>query len=107
MIVKSESVQISVRRDTHAHYIRVTGEIDTLGAALLEAVLMAVATEHPHHVDVDLGGATFFGCAGVSALIAGRRALDGRIALVFASVPVRRVLNLVHLTSAFEAPAAA
>jgi anti-anti-sigma factor len=95
----AERVTVDVVRDHDAGIvrIRVTGAIDEPGALVLRRALNLAASQRPTGVEIDMGAVTFFSCAGIAALVAAHKATRGRIALVNASAPVLRLLDVVVL----------
>jgi anti-anti-sigma factor len=104
--VETRRVNVDVVLDPGTGVVRVraTGDIDELGVPALRDALTVAATHRPAAVEVDLGAATFFSCAGVAALLAAHTATEGRIVLVDASTPVRRLLDVLGLDTTFRAP---
>jgi anti-anti-sigma factor len=75
------------------------GDVDLDTAPLLRAALVAAVGRHPH-VCCDLRGVTFFGAAGINALVAGRRRaieIGSRLEVRGAEGMTRRVLELTGL----------
>ncbi|MGW4465059.1 STAS domain-containing protein [Micromonospora sp. NPDC004704] len=75
------------------------GEVDLATAPLLQEVLLSAVERHPQ-VCCDLGKVTFFGAAGVTALlVAHNRALQlgSRLTVRGAHGVTRRVLHLTGL----------
>ncbi|GAA1027391.1 STAS domain-containing protein [Virgisporangium ochraceum] len=78
--------------------VRVTGDVDFATAGQLrDALLESAAGGHP--VVVDLSGVTFLDAAGLSALVAGRKATGGRLSVVGATGVAHRILILTGLFS--------
>jgi anti-sigma B factor antagonist len=76
--------------------VRVTGDVDFATAGRLrDALLTSAAGGRP--VVVDLSGVAFLDAAGLSALVAGRRAAAGRLTVVGATGIARRILDLTGL----------
>jgi anti-anti-sigma factor len=80
--------------------VEVAGDVDEIGAAALRHALDRAVADLPDRVEVvevGLSGATFFCCAGVSALLAARKATreaaGGRLILIGTATPVRTVLT--------------
>ncbi len=101
MDTEAVEVAVVVRRAAGVRRVEVVGDVDQVGAAVLRDVLDKTVAEQPDRIEVDLAGATFFCCAGVAALLAARNASGGRVVLVGAAEPVRKVLTILNLTSAF------
>ena len=83
----------------------VGGEIDVATSPQLLAVLDSLAAQRDGDVIVDCSAVTFFGAAGVSALVAARNRLRGSTHRVIVRNPapvVRRVLDIVDLAEAFD-----
>jgi anti-anti-sigma factor len=97
-------VGVVLEHSTGVVRVKATGDIDEIGAAALRDALTEAATHCPTVVEVDLGAATFFSCAGVAALLAARTATGGRIVLINTSTPVRRLLDVLGLTATFRDP---
>jgi anti-sigma B factor antagonist len=78
----------------------VSGEIDIASASWLRETLLLAIRRHGPAINVDLRGVTFLDCSGISALLAtARRARleGGRMRVVRASAPARRVIRLLSL----------
>jgi anti-anti-sigma factor len=104
METRQVNIDVVLDHSTGVVRIRATGDIDELGAPALRDALTVAAAHRPAAVEVDLGAATFFSCAGVAALLAAHTATDGRIVLIDASTPVRRLLDVLGLATTFRAP---
>lgn len=87
--------------------VTVAGDVDDSTAATLRQILASAVTIDVGRLELDLTGVTFFSCAGLTALIGARHAAAGRLELVGAGQPVRRVLQLLHLDGAFGPDVAA
>lgn len=91
---------VDIRHDLLRPLIRVSGELDIASAPLLVAMIDHVGSTHPPAgdtsgdtsgcIDVDLSQVTFADSHGLAPV------LDGRAAVLAASAPVRRVLNLLQ-----------
>ncbi|MGH3786750.1 MAG: STAS domain-containing protein [Pseudonocardiaceae bacterium] len=57
--------------------VRVSGELDLLTTPLLEIRLQQCIEKRVGHLVVDLGGVTFLGAAGLTSLVAARKAATG------------------------------
>jgi anti-sigma B factor antagonist len=82
----------------------VGGEIDVATSPELMAVLETVVAQRDGDVVVDCSAVTFFGAAGVGALVAARNRLRGsrhRVIVRNPSPVVRRVLMIVDLADLF------
>jgi anti-sigma B factor antagonist len=90
---------IDVSVDVGAARIAVTGEIDIADAEALRELLVEAAAE-AREVEVDLRGVRFVDSAGCRALVQSAeqaRSAGGRIRVVVAEGPVRRVLQLLDV----------
>jgi anti-anti-sigma factor len=83
--------------------IRLVGEVDLATCQTLQTALDALVARPAGDVVVDCSEVTFFGAAGVDALVRARNQLDSSRRLVIRkpSAIVRRVLGIVHLTELF------
>jgi anti-sigma B factor antagonist len=82
----------------------VSGELDLATAPQLSRALDAASSEGPATVHLDLSGITFIDCAGLQALVLGRRAARGRGRDLLVRRTSRRVDRLCSLTGErFEA----
>ena len=89
---------LEVRRDKSSVWL--TGELDIATCPRLVAELHAAIEEGETDLIVDCADVTFFGAAGVSALVCARQRLDasGRsLKIRKPSRSVRRVLEIVNL----------
>lgn len=78
--------------------VHVGGDVDLATAGQLrDALVSSAAGGHP--MVVDLSGVTFLDAAGLSALVAGRRAAGGRLRIVGATGVAHRILSLTGLLS--------
>jgi anti-sigma B factor antagonist len=85
--------------------ITVTGEVDLGTADLVVGLVNRVATCHPDRVVVDMTGVTFFGAAGVAALLRARDvvcAAGGRLLLRAPSRQTRWVLAITETDRVFQ-----
>lgn len=90
---------IDVSVDEGAARIAVTGEIDITDAEALRQLLVETAAE-AREIEVDLRGVRFVDSAGCRALVQSAeqaRSAGGRIRVVVAEGPVRRVLQLLDV----------
>jgi anti-anti-sigma factor len=88
---------IDVTVDAGAARVTVTGEIDMGDAEALRQLLVEAAADAPE-IEVDLRGVRFVDSAGCRALVQSAehaRSAGGRIRVVVAEGPVRRVLQLL------------
>ncbi len=84
--------------------MRVTGELDAATAPRLRRCVSELAELGVDELLVDLGGVSFFDCAGLGALVSAKkrlRAVGGDVRVVSASRGVRRVLGLGGFAEAF------
>lgn len=91
--------EISVRRGDGCIVVAVRGECDILTAPLLRERLLELAGQSARMV-VDLSGLEFLDCAGLRALLVGRRCVEllgGALVITAPSPPVTRVLQLTGL----------
>jgi anti-anti-sigma regulatory factor len=82
-------LSLEVRREGGQPVLAVSGELDTVGRELLDAMLAHVRSTHDGVVGVDLSGVSFADSHGV------RAALDDDVRLVAASPAVLRLLRLM------------
>jgi anti-sigma B factor antagonist len=103
------SVPFTVRREREV--LLVGGEIDVATSPKLMAVLDTVVAQPDGDVIVDCSAVTFFGAAGVGALVGARNRLGSsghRLIVRKPSASVRRVLDIVDLAELFaDVPGAA
>lgn len=93
------NLEISVRRGDGRIVVAVRGECDVLTAPLLRDRLLELAGQSARTV-VDLSGLEFLDCAGLRALLVGRRLaelLGGALVIAAPSPPAARVLQLTGL----------
>ena len=86
-------------RDSDAHVIQLTGELDLAAVPNLTRLLDSAAEAEQITVVVDLSQVTFIDCTGLAPLLAARDRLDGRLRLRNPSQPVLRFLDLLGLSS--------
>ena len=82
--------------------IRVDGEIDLATEPKLRAAIAHAIDDGCRDITVDLGGVSFMDCAGVNALLWGRKHVgtaDGRLSLGQVSPSAARILTLAGLDS--------
>lgn len=77
--------------------VEVAGDLDVQSAPHLRAVLDEVCRLQPVRIEVDLGGITFFSCAGVRELLDTRRHCAADLAIVRPAPAVRRVMDTLGL----------
>jgi anti-anti-sigma factor len=85
--------------------IRVRGELDIATAPLLRGVLDTVYARRPERVEVDLSGLTFVDVYSMTTLVAARRRLAARGAVLVLRSPspvVRRLLGLTGFDRTFQ-----
>lgn len=93
---------IELATDGHRNVVRLRGELDLAYAAPVRAALASVAG---HEVEVDLSALTFLDAAGLSALLAARRAVTARghrLRFCGAVPAVRRVFELTDLAAVLD-----
>jgi anti-sigma B factor antagonist len=96
---------VDTRRTGVAEVVQVSGEVDIATAPLLEAVLDTVVARRPGRVEVDLSGTTFLDAHALATLVAVRRRLASRHAVLVLRDPspvALRLLELTGTTSAFQ-----
>jgi anti-anti-sigma factor len=91
---------LKVVRSPDVVCVEAAGEIDLDSAPSLSALLIGLA-EPGVSLVVDVGAVTFFGCAGVDALLAAHHAAGGRLLLVGVGRPVQRLLEMLGLLAIF------
>ncbi|HZE06699.1 MAG TPA: STAS domain-containing protein [Solirubrobacteraceae bacterium] len=88
----------------------VAGELDLASAVGMLNAVRAALRSRPEILELDLSAITFVDVAGLRAVITCRRmavAHDARLALVDPSDPVRRLVEMVGLSSLFGLEAGA
>jgi anti-anti-sigma factor len=81
--------------------VRVTGDADLSTAPLLAGALARASGLHTPHVVVDLAGARFWDCSGLSELaeFTSELAADGRACRIVGALPrTRRLIGMANLT---------
>jgi len=99
------SAPLAVHREGQA--LRVVGELDLATCQVLNTAVDSLVANGAGDIVIDCSGVTFFGAAGVDALVQAQNKLDGSRRLVIRkpSPIVRRVLGIVHLSELFiDAP---
>lgn len=82
--------------------VTVSGEIDFATSPTLAVAVSEAALEEPRHVVLDLGGVTFFSCAGVEALLSARGHGPAlHLTGVRGNRPVELVLTLTRTAAQF------
>ncbi|MBA2282349.1 MAG: STAS domain-containing protein [Actinomycetota bacterium] len=86
--------------------VRVSGELDAGTAPVLAAELERVIGAGATELLVDLGDVAFIDSTGLTTLISARTQVEGRgrLSVVAASAPVRRVFDVTGLADLFAAP---
>lgn len=101
----SPGLHVEVARERHVATVHVDGDVDLATAGLLSAAADRALDGLPLRVIVDLSQVTFFGAAGLTALLhlrehAGHAAID--LVLSHPSPAVRTVLDIVDATRQFR-----
>jgi anti-sigma B factor antagonist len=76
--------------------VKVTGEIDMTNAADFAVELRQAVATRPECLEVDLSDVTFFGCAGVHALLAAHRSTP-RLVVIAVPQAARRLMTIAGL----------
>ena len=85
--------------------VHVAGEVDMCTAAQLATAARQAITGHPHGILIDLSAVAFLDAAGITALLASRRAADEQGIRMRAVNPcgvVRRVLAITDVLNPLE-----
>lgn len=78
-------------------HITTQGEIDMVTAPQFQDALNKLTADKPQTIGLNLGGVTFFDSSGIRVLVEVARQLDaygGKLVLLDASQPVRKVLEI-------------
>lgn len=89
------------RHDDGVAVVRVAGELDMATRPQLESFALEVLARLPERLDVDLGRLVFVDSSGIAALVGVQRAAKAAsvpFSLVNVSPPVRRAIEIVHLS---------
>lgn len=101
--------QVRFSRSHDLPRVDLLGDIDRAATARLEQAYLELAAGAPSHVVVDLAGATFFGCAGLTFLARLNLHLGStghRVRIVGPRRAAARVLALTGFTWDVDLPAA-
>ncbi|CAA9228022.1 MAG: hypothetical protein AVDCRST_MAG41-779 [uncultured Corynebacteriales bacterium] len=96
---------VDTRRDGTVEVVVVGGEVDIATVPLLSAVLDTVLARRPARVEVDLSGTAFLDAEALTVLLAARRRLAARHAVLALRDPspvAVRLLELTRTTGFFE-----
>lgn len=96
---------VDTRRDGTVEVVVVGGEVDIATVPLLSAVLDTVLARRPARVEVDLSGTAFLDAEALTVLLAARRRLAARHAVLALRDPspvAARLLELTRTTGFFE-----
>lgn len=92
------------RVDSSFPLVRLTGELDTMSAETVRAVLDEVVSAGPERIAFDLFGLTFMDSSGIALLLSARQAAP--VELRGASSTIQRVIEASGLSGVFDlAPA--
>lgn len=100
-----EDLSVATVREGSTVAVTVRGEVDIATAPLLRAVLDGVYAAEPRRVELDLSGVAFLDSHALTTLIAARRRLAARGAVLVLrapSRPVARLLTASGLDRVFE-----
>ncbi|MBP2325761.1 anti-anti-sigma factor [Kibdelosporangium banguiense] len=95
--MSEDALRVDRRLDGAAVVLRASGEIDMNTAPLLAEELEQAISTNPELIVVDLSDVTFFGSAGIAALLNAREQhteTGGRLRLVATHGPVLRSLEI-------------
>ena len=100
---------MQITRTPHAGalHLEVTGRLDGYWADHLDNALAECIRDGHHHLRVDLAHVTFLSSAGIAALMKFYRQLtriNGTLAVLNPSTPVRMVLDMTRVSAALTAP---
>ena len=84
--------------------LEVVGEVDGSDAPVLDEVLRRAVARRSIMLRVDLGGVTFFSCAGSRVLLNAHRDAAGTLVVTDASPAVRRVASLAGFSATLGLP---
>lgn len=76
-----ELISTSAEYDDGVAVLRVAGEVDTVSAPLLTALIADVLANHPSALVIDLSDVAFFGSAGLQLLVQTNEMLTGSVGL--------------------------
>lgn len=96
---------LSVREEPGVTVVAVSGELDLLSAPTLMAELDDVVRQRTGDAVVDLSETTFMDSFGIHVLVSSYHRLarqSRRLAVICGESPVRRTLELTHLTEALS-----
>jgi anti-anti-sigma factor len=105
MTVTEQHFVVDTHRDGSTDVVAVRGEVDIATVPLLRAVLDAVVARRPARVEVDLSAATLLDAHALTTLVAARRRLSARHAVLALRDPspvAMRVLRLTRLDLSFD-----
>lgn len=101
----NEDFRVDVVRGDRTDVVLVHGELDIATAPLLRSALDTVYARRPRRVEVDLSAVLFLDAQAVTTLVAARRRLASRGAMLALRAPspiARRVLTLTGFDRVFE-----
>ena len=88
---------VETSRDAGRAVLAVKGEIDLATVEGLTEAIAAAVRSGADEVWVDLSDVEFMDSTGLSALVSGHRALDGRFVVICPEGPARRALDVSGL----------
>jgi anti-sigma B factor antagonist len=98
-------MSLALTRHNDGAVITITGDVDLDTVDVLVDLVNSVATRQPDRIVVDLTGVTFFGAAGVTALLRARDlacAAGGRLLLRAPSEQARWILAVTETDRVFQ-----
>jgi anti-sigma B factor antagonist len=98
--VSEPALSVHVTGEGHCRQVIVCGEFDMCGEPLFTQAIAQVALDRPEHVVVDLAGVTFFGAAGVAALLTARETIATTGGQLFIRSPSRIIRRVLRITDA-------
>lgn len=95
-------MSLALINNSNVAAITVCGEVDLSTAPLLTDLVERVVAEHPDRVVIDLANVTFFGAAGLNALLQAYEivsATGAQLLLRAPSRPTKRILTITETDS--------
>lgn len=84
--------------------IVITGDIDAGALSRFRSTVNRALLDEPVWLEFDLDGVTFFSGAAVEVVVRAYRALCGRVRVVEASAPVRRMVRMLNAQYLLSGP---
>jgi anti-anti-sigma factor len=91
-----EITTVATRDRPRVVRVAVHGDIDADTAPLLENALLQALTQGQCRLEVDLGGVSYFSCAGLAVLVQIAERCRGDFVIVRTAVAVRRLLRVLE-----------